>query len=498
MKLQSILICAALAACMTSAAASSERPNIVVYMTDDMCYNAIGFTGSPFPDSTPSLNKFFSDGIFCPQGYVTHAVCAPSRAGLMTGRFQARFGYEHLSGPGNKAYGRDTYGMDVREVTIAQILKQKDYNTAFFGKWHLGEADRFQPWNRGYDYTYGFRGGCKHFPGAYYIKNQGKTKKKENMPRTEEDARLMAESGMVLENGKMLTDIPEDAYFSDIMTDKVCEYIDRIHGKDDPFFLYIGQPLAHSAFVAPEAYYDTEKGESVYTGMMRAMDDSMGRLLAKLDEIGERDNTLIFFLNDNGGVEHDGVTDFGYNNSIYNGKKSQYTDGGVRVPYAIQWPAVLKGKRKFDHPVSALDILPTVAAAAGCSLPTDREYDGYNLLPYLQGKEDAAKLDSRVLLWRAGYQYAVRDGDYKLVMKWDRPKITAYCEEHNLSNLGLPVYGLHPVDGLYTCELYNLADDPGETKNLSEQYPEKLKALRKRLERIDELPKQPQYDLEKK
>ncbi len=456
----------------TSMTSQAQQPNIIVILTDDMCYNAISYTGGPV--ATPNLDSLCTEGTFSPQGYSTHAVCAPARAGLMTGRFQARFGYETLTDT-NEIANKYDYGVDTNEIMLPQVLKEVGYKTSFFGKWHLGGNDKYAPFNRGFDYTLGFEGRCSYF-------------------------RLSSGKYPLLKNGEPVKGLADDVYLGDYLAENASKFIHE--NKDTPFFMYFADYAMHGPFQAPKA--DIPKGKHSYHGLVKAFDRTVGTLLTALDESGQRDNTLIFFMSDNGGITKEEIIEAGFNNGPLRGGKARYTEGGIRVPYAISWPAQFGGKGDFDYPISSLDIFPTSVAAAGGKLPNDREYDGINLLPYLKGEKTG--LEKRTLMWRAIDGHAIRKGDHKLV--WVRDKITTrkldlkegINPKKRPENYKIlpPRYQHRKQDGYYfPAELYNLSKDVGETNNIAEQNPEIVKELVKELDRFDNLSSQPQYQLNK-
>ncbi|MBK1790937.1 sulfatase-like hydrolase/transferase [Persicirhabdus sediminis] len=446
---------------LTSLLSAAEKPNILVILLDDMCYNALGYTGSEVI-KTPNLDSICKQGVFFPQGYVTHGVCAPSRAGLMTGRYQARFGYETLSG-GIAHATEIEHGMDTNEITIAQLLKPAGYKSAAIGKWHLGEVKRFLPLQRGFDYNMKAVG----YPTFKDAKKNYLLINEEKQPW------------------------PEDAYRTDLHTDYAIKWLKETAPKN-PFFLYYSLNAMHTPIVAPigkENY-----GIHPYVGMMENVDQNVGRLLSTLDELGERENTIIFFLNDNGGITlQKGIKakdlpkiQAAINNGPYKANKASLEEGGVRVPFAIHWPGKIGSKEDFAGPIISLDIFPTIAAAAGVALPADREIDGINLLPYLTGKK--APLTDRQFLWRWGRGHAVRQGDWKLVWPVDKSVYAAALKREGIT----PIKSNRPNPDrrFYAApQLYNLADDPSETTDLAAKFPEVLERMKQESVKFDAIAK---------
>ncbi|TLX75787.1 hypothetical protein E9993_09545 [Labilibacter sediminis] len=436
---------------------SKDQPNIIVFLVDDMSYATLGYTGAT-KVKTPAIDKLINLGVFCEDGYVTHAVCAPSRAGLMTGRYQARFGYETLSD--NDQHQRTIdHGVDAREIFLAEPLQKAGYKTAAMGKWHLGVNEKYHPNNRGYDYFFGWIGRCDYF-NYNYDKKQ------------------------LLRNDNLVDDINDGEYFTERMTDEAKAFIRS--NANNPFFLYFSTYNVHKPHKVPD-YYIPEGGDP-YHGMVAAVDSAMDVIMHTLDDKGIRDNTLIFFLNDNGGVK-------GYPNTPFRGGKATYYEGGIRVPFSITWPAVLPEGKKYTNMVSSLDIFPTALAAAGVELPSDRQYDGVNLIPYLKG--DKKEPPHQVLHWRAGWGHAVRYKNWKMVWLRDKKKTKAFAKENNLpkrQKTDLPNYNDRGT-ALYTekPELYDLSKDISETNNVVDEYPEVVKTIMMQMDWMDKLPLEQQY-----
>jgi arylsulfatase A-like enzyme len=390
----------------------AKRPNIIILLADDLGYADVGFHGcKDIP--TPNIDSLAKKGVRFTNGYVSGPYCSPTRAGLMTGRYQNRFGHEFNPG-GPKQ------GLPVQEVTLANVLRMLGYVTGLVGKWHLGAAAGMHPTERGFQEFFGFLGGAhSYLPGKGGIQRGTKP-------------------------------VEEKEYLTDALGREACDFIDR-HASE-PFFLYLAFNAVHTPMEATEKYLARfpnikDKQRRTYAAMHSAMDDAIGRVLEKLRARGLEDDTIIFFFSDNGGPTMVGTTINGSINFPLRGSKRQLLEGGVRVPFVVQWTGRLPGGKTFDHPVIALDIFPTVLAAAGGDPKADRKIDGVNLLPFLEGK--AAGPPHEQLYWRFGEQFAVRKGDWKLV-QYDST-------------------GVH---------LYNLKDDIGEAKNLAGKHPEVVKELR--------------------
>ena len=417
----------------------APQPNILLIVVDDMGYGDLSCYGSR-QIQTPNLDTLASAGVRCTQGYVSGAVCAPSRAGLMTGRYQNRFGFEH-----NLVY--ESYmdgahvGLPKDEVTMADRLRAGGYHTACIGKWHLGETAEWQrPNARGFDYFFGTLRGSHH----YYP-----TKEANHLYRNTEPVTSI--------------DVP---YLTDWFTKEAIDFIARVPaGK--PWFVYVAYNTPHMPLEAKEEdlqhfAHIAGRTRRTYCAMQHCLDENLGRLIRHLRDTGQWDNTLIVFLSDNGGV-----CDVNHSiNAPLRGQKSTMLEGGLRVPFIFTWPTHLPAGKRYDQPLIALDLLPTFLAAAG--LPplqaepgrvndpkheeTPRHYDGVDLLPYLRGQRGQER-PHETLYWRAVLQgAAIRDGDWKLLRLPDRPP-----------------------------ELYDLAKDVSEKTNLAQQHPEKVAALMAKL-----------------
>ena len=407
-KLILVLICSLL-----GQTTRADAPNIVIILADDMGYGDLQFTGSRHL-KTPNLDALARSGVFCSQGYVTSSVCSPSRAGLMTGRDPRRFGYE-----GNLNKSNDNYptrpeflGLPPGELTLGDHLRSAGYATALVGKWHLGKSQGFHPNERGFDYFCGMLGGSHS-----YFPTQSKTHSIEK-------------------NGESVSSFSNN-YLTDYFTDEGLKWIQKQHASDTPWFLFMSYNAPHGPLQATEAdmarfNHIKDPKRRIYAAMMLSLDRSVGRLTQWLGEHGELENTLIVFFSDNGGAT---------NNKSWNGPlsgaKGCLKEGGIRVPMIWSWPGSLPKGRRYDSPASALDLLPTFMAAANSDpLPLNPprtyedkrnrqrlinqhgEYEGINLLPFLNGNAPSPK---RKLFWRLQGQAAILDGNDKLIRLSHRP-----------------------------------------------------------------------------
>lgn len=347
---------ATLLSAQTLEAQTSEAqrpPNIVVILADDQGYADLSCQGRPEPVSTPGIDRLAAEGVRFTSGYASGYVCAPTRAGLMTGRYQQRFGFYQA--------GDSRVGLPLSERTLADLLGEAGYATGAFGKWHLGLEPEYHPLRRGFDSFYGFLGHGGHDYFELTV-----TDDHQSMFRDEER-------------------IDDTGYLTDNLAREAVAFIER--HRDEPFFLYLPFNAVHKPLQAPEedvARFDTGTPErDVYLAMLYRLDLAVGRVLDCLDREGLREDTLIVYLSDNGGARGN----FADNWPLRDFKHSTY-EGGVRVPFLVSWPGTLPEGETCDEPVICLDVLPTACAAAGVPLPEDRTYDGVDLLPLLRGEAE--------------------------------------------------------------------------------------------------------------
>lgn len=418
------LLAAALAAPSAAPAAPGGKPNVVVIVGDDMGYADVGVHGcKDIP--TPHIDSIAKAGVRCSNGYVSGPYCSPTRAGMLTGRYQTRFGHEF--NPGETGDG--PAGLPATEVTMADRLKAAGYATGWVGKWHLGGAEHLRPHKRGFDETFGFLGGAHP-----YVPGQGAPIYRGESVATEKE------------------------YLTDAFGREAVAYIDR--HKAHPFFLYLAFNAVHTPMQADDprlkkfaAVADPKR--QTYCAMMSAMDDAIGNVLAKLKESGLEENTLVVFISDNGGPTMQGTTINASVNAPLRGSKRTTLEGGVRVPFFVKWPGKVPAGAVYDNPVIQLDLLPTALAAAGIEPKPEWKLEGVDLLPYFTGKATGAPHDA--LYWRFGQQMAVRKGNWKLV-------------RYDLAADGKKA-------GAGPAKLYDLAADIGESTDLAAKEPGKVKEL---------------------
>ncbi|MGA0133229.1 MAG: sulfatase-like hydrolase/transferase [Opitutales bacterium] len=414
MRLLPLLVC--LLACGPALAASS-RPNILVIVSDDQGYNDVGFNGGKAVP-TPHLDALAASGVRCTSGYVSHPFCSPTRAGLLTGRYQQRFGHEN-----NPAYNPAdaVAGLPLSEKLLPQFLKETGYKTGWIGKWHLGATPAHTPWARGFDQTYGFIGG-----GHAYSDWAIDVKKEYNVPLTRD--------------GQATPEVP--AHLTEAFGKEAAAFIRRNAGA--PWMLYL-------AFNAPHTpHMPTIEREKQFADVkdpvrrkclaqISLLDDAVGAVTKALADSGQAQDTLVFFFSDNGGTP----PSLGADNTPLRGNKGMVYEGGIRVPFVVSWPAQLKAGSTYGGPVSSLDVAATALALAGAPSPSERRLDGVNLIPFLKGEDTG--LPHANLFWRTGggSSYAVRAGQWKLVRNGKQPD-----------------------------ELYDLEADLSESKDLAAAKPE--------------------------
>src|SRR5262245_31692473 len=408
--------------CSLLFAADTKKPNIIFIVGDDMGYADEGFHGcQDIP--TPNLDNLAKASVRCTNGYVSGPYCSPTRAGLMTGRYQTRFGHEFNAGaPGS--------GLPLTETMIAARLKSAGYATGLVGKWHLGSEPQFHPQKRGFDEFFGFLGGAHD-----YFEDQG-----------------------ILRGTQQ---VDEKEYLTDAFGREAVEFIER--HKNAPFFLYLAFNAVHTPMQADDPRLKkfasiSDDRRRTYAAMMSAMDDAIGKVRKKLDDAGLTQNTLVTFISDNGGPTMPGTTVNASSNKPLRGSKRTTLEGGIRVPFLVSWPEKIK-PAVYDKPVIQLDLNATALTAAGVSIQPDWKLEGADLVPFISGTNSAAPHET--LYWRFGQQMAIRHGDYKLV-RYDTNADTLTGAN------GQPVS---------SAQLYNLKDDISESKDLAKTMPDKVNEL---------------------
>ncbi len=446
--------------------AAERPPNVVLLFADDLGYGELGCQGNP-EIPTPHIDSIAANGIRFTQGYVTAAFCSASRAGLITGRYQTRFGYEFNP---TGAHNEDSdAGLPPSEKTIADMLAEAGYVNGLVGKWHLGGTAKYHPFRRGFDEFFGFLHEGHYFvPPPYHgtttwlrrkvLPGGGKGRWTSKDGRTIYSTHLGNEPDYDADNPIYRASQPvnEKAYLTDAFTREAVDFIDR--NADRPFFLFLSYNAVHSPMQATDKYmksFAEIKGiqRRIFAGMLSNMDDSVGEVLEKLRKEKLEENTLVFFISDNGGP----TVELTSSNLPLRGGKGTVYEGGIRVPFLAQWKGTLPKGKIYRQPVISLDVFATAAALSKASLPKNKKFDGVNLMPYLTGEKKEAP--HQKLFWRIGARAALRVGDWKLL------------RQTKLAN--------------GSWELYNLAEDLREAKNLATTQPSKLDELKTAWEKMN-------------
>jgi len=446
---------------------SFKKPNIIILLADDLGkYDISLYGGKSTP--TPQIDSLAASGVTFQDGYVSASICSPSRAGILTGRYQERFGHEYQPGdryPKNNLeyYGFKylintnnwrlndkinypneasiaTQGLPKSEITFADLAKREGYSTGIIGKWHLGHNKGFFPLDRGFDYHYGF-----YQAFSLYTPEDDNPDIINHHHKDFTDKTIWGNGRVGI--GQIRRDttiIHNKAYLTETFADEAEAFIDR--NKNKPFLLYVPFNAPHTPFQVRKKYYDRfpnvkDENKRVYFAMISALDDAVGRIRAKVKKEGLEDNTLIFFASDNGGADYT----FATTNAPLKAGKFSHFEGGVNVPFALSWKGKIKPHTIYKSPVSTLDIFSTIAAAIHSDLPKDRVYDGVDLVSTVNQNKEAHK----TLYWRSGDAKAIRSGDWKLI-------ISGKTHEE---------------------WLYNLASDKSETTDLAQKNPAKVKEL---------------------
>jgi arylsulfatase A-like enzyme len=398
---------------LTRAELAAARANFIVFYADDLGWGELGCQGNK-EIPTPHIDSIATNGVRFTNGYVAATYCSPSRAGLLTGRYPTRFGHEFNS-------VANAVGLAAGEVTLPDRLKPLGYASVTVGKWHLGDQPRNRPTKRGFDEFYGTLNNTPFFHPTNFV-----------------DSRVSDEVQNIAD---------ESFYTTDKYADRAVDWIER--NKTKPWFLYLPFNAQHAPLQAPKKYLDRFAGiadekRRLFAAMMSAMDDAVGRVLDKVRQLGQEENTLIFFIGDNGGPTASTTSQ----NGPLRGFKMTTYEGGPRVPFIAQWKGRWPAGKTYEFPVINLDVLPTIVAAAGGKIDNAAKLDGVDLTPFVTGR--AKERPHTTLYWRYGPQWAVRHEDYKLVV--------------SRGGSGKP-------------ELYDLTRDIGESKDLAGAQPQKAKEL---------------------
>lgn len=416
---------------------SGRRPNIVLIVADDLAWSDISLQGNA-QVSTPNIDALARRGVQCTQGYISSPICSPSRAGMLTGRYQQRFGYEyqpHARYPNNRleyyAYkwfiARGDWrvsdrlpvplpedmlrqGLPPTEIILPEILKTQGYATACIGKWHLGTSSFTLPLQRGFDYHYGF---YEAYTLYYADTASARIVNQRHTDFSDQFIWGKARTGncAIYRNDKVVEDT---TYLTHKQADEAVEFIRA--NKERPFFLYVPFLAPHTPFQAPKETFDkyahiSDRNRRVYCALIDELDRAVGKIRTEISQQGLDSNTLIIFISDNGGARYTGATD----NTPFKGGKFSNFEGGLRVPFIWEWQGVLPAGLVYEQPVSSLDIVATLSRFLQFRLPQERPYDGVDLFPYFTAQYPADKAPHEALFWRSDYHKAVRKGNWKLI-----------------------------------------------------------------------------------
>lgn len=458
--------------------AASESPNILIILADDLGRNDLALYDSVNGVITPNIDSLAAEGVTFSDASASSPICSPSRAGMLTGRVQNRSGFDSqpmqlyptfplfyyaaellfdFDEMSQVPFG--TYpspgemkkqGIPQSEILLSEIFKETGYSTALLGKWHLGYSETQHPLARGFDHFYGFLEAFTYFDDP----------EKEDVLSYEHDLfwerhiwnKKRKGPSAIQVNGEV---IEEDRHMTDAITEETLDFIRKHESADSdkPFFIYASYNAPHSPFQELKEYYDrfpSEKDENkrIYHAMISHLDDAVGELVSGLEEMGIREDTLIFFASDNGGAGYTNATE---NGELAGGKMSQF-EGGLEIPFIMSWPGKIDENTTYDVPVSLMDVFTTSLTAAGLDLPTDRVYDSVDLVPYINGNREG--FPHETLFWKSGFNLSLRRGMWKI---------------------------MHDTQTGET-RLYNLEIDRGEHTDVSVDNPEVLKALLKELD----------------
>lgn len=430
---------------------TAAQPNIVFIFADDLGIGDVGVYGGEVI-KTPNIDKLAMDGIRFSQAYVSHPVCSPSRAGLMTGRYQQRHGWEF-----NPAQRDTGVGMDPEQVTLADMLKASGYRTAMIGKWHLGYGNPYHPLSRGFEQYFGVLAG-----GSIFIDHR--------LPGVESVGTWPSKRGEINAVYEGFDVIEVDEYLTDTFTTRAVDFVSQDH--EAPYFLYLSHTTPHTPLQATKKYLDRyrhieDASARIYAAMVASLDDSVGAVVHALEASGQLENTLIVFSSDNGCAGYIKVC----SNAPYAGFKRYHNEGGIRVPLIMHWPKNLESST-YPHMVSLLDLMATFGDVAGSKFTTE---DSVNLIPYLSGKRQS-ETPHKYLYWRSGPTQVIRDERWKLISYAK----SEYSRDDLDSALRIP-----PPEGGWprvaqhgrVTLLFDLETDPGETIDLSGSLPETLSRL---------------------
>ena len=382
---------------------TDSKPNIIIILADDAGYSDFGFMGSD-EIKTPNLDQLALDGVTFNNAYVSASVCSPSRAGLLTGMYQQRFGHEcNLDSDVNNSF-------DPNQITIAEALKTEGYNTGLIGKWHLGDKTQNHPLKNGFDYFWGFISGARNY---FYDPNEEFRNSIRN----------------VVEN---YTQTKFDGYLTDVLGDKAIGFINKNHETNNPFFLFLSFNAPHTPMHAKDDVLEKFKDNprQVYASMMWSMDEAIGNVVEALKENDQYDNTIIYFLSDNGAAMSNDASPF-----PFKGWKGNQYEGGIKTPMIMTWKNKIKSNTQFDGFISALDIFKTSLEASSVNKEYMINADGKNIMNFLNDNN----IKNENLFWRKDKMATVRSGDYKLIRLNDTSTVLYNIKKNYFEDFDLKI-----------------------------------------------------------
>ena len=382
---------------------TNSKPNILIILADDAGYSDFGFMGSD-EIKTPNLDKLALDGVLFNNAYVSASVCSPSRAGLLTGMYQQSFGHEcNLDSDVNNSF-------DPSQITIAEALKTKGYNTGLIGKWHLGDKKQNHPLNNGFDYFWGFISGARNY---FYNPNEESRNSIRNVVENHSKTKF-------------------DGYLTDVLGDKAINFINKNHKANSPFFLFLSFNAPHTPMHAKKEVLKKFKDNprKIYASMMWSMDEAIGSVVDKLKENNQYDNTIIYFLSDNGAAMSNDASPF-----PFKGWKGNQYEGGIKTPMIMTWKNRIEPETQFDGFISSLDIFKTSLEVSGVDQSLLINADGKNIINSLNDK----KVYSEDLFWRKDKMATIRSGDFKLIRLNDTSTVLYNIKNNFYEDLDLKI-----------------------------------------------------------
>ena len=392
---------------------NDSKPNIIIILADDAGYSDFGFMGSD-EIKTPNLDQLALDGVTFNNAYVSASVCSPSRAGLLTGMYQQRFGHEcNLDSDVNTSF-------DPNQITIAEALKTEGYTTGLIGKWHLGDKTQNHPLKNGFDYFWGFISGARNY---FYDPNEVNRNSIRN----------------VVENYSQTN---FEGYLTDVLGEKAISFIDKNNQSNNPFFLFLSFNAPHTPMQAKEEVLEKFKNNprQVYASMMWSMDEAIGHVIDALKENNQYDNTIIYFLSDNGAAMSNNASPF-----PYKGWKGNQFEGGIKTPMIMSWKNKIKSNTQFDGFISALDIFKTSLEVSNVNDDLMANADGKNIMNYLNDNT----IQNKNLFWRKDKMATVRSGNYKLIRLNDTSTVLYNIENNYFEDLDLKLKEPSVHDSLF-------------------------------------------------